>query len=278
MDSTVAFIGGGNMARSLVGGLIADGLSAAQIIVAEPDDQRRDALQQTYGIEVTKQGVTAVQHASVVVLAVKPQILQHVCVELQAAVKARQPLVISIAAGIRSGDIDRWLGENCAVVRAMPNTPAMVQAGATGLYANQFVSADQRAAAQRILSAVGLALWVDEEHLIDAVTALSGSGPAYFFYTMEILQSVGEKLGLDADAAAALALQTAYGSALYAQQSDASPATLRQQVTSPGGTTEAALTVLRDAGLETIFEAALTAACQRAQQLADEAADTNAPQ
>lgn len=275
MNTTIAFIGGGNMARSLIGGLIADGVAASQIIVAEPDNDRRSALQNHFGVLTTALGREAVQQAGTVVLAVKPQVLKAVCVDLKVSVQAQQPLLISIAAGIRSDDINQWLGGGCAIVRAMPNTPAMVQAGATGLFANEQVGDEQRAAADKILSAVGMTTWVDEEQKIDAVTALSGSGPAYFFYIIEILQAVGEKLGLDAETAATLALQTAHGSALYAQQSDASPAELRQQVTSPGGTTAAALEVLGAADLEVIFESALRAACQRAGELADDAAKTD---
>ncbi len=182
----------------------------------------------------------------------------------------QQPLVISIAAGIRTPDLARWLGADTAIVRAMPNTPALVQSGATGLFANAHVRDQQRDLAETILRAVGLTLWVEQEDQLDLVTALSGSGPAYFFLVMEALQEAASKLGLPAETARLLALQTAFGASRMALESDEDAAALRQRVTSPGGTTEQALRVLEEGGLRNLMEQALTAAARRSRELADQ--------
>ncbi len=203
-------------------------------------------------------------------LAVKPQVIRTVASEISAAVQARHPLIISIAAGIRSADLDRWLGGNTAVVRCMPNTPALVQSGATALIANARVSDEQRNLAESILRAVGLTLWLDDEQLMDAVTALSGSGPAYFFLIMEALQAAGVQLGLPEQTAQLLTLQTAFGAAKMALESDEDAATLRRRVTSPGGTTERALQTLENGGLRELIARALTAARDRSRELADQ--------
>ena len=189
--------------------------------------------------------------------------------DMAASVQQQKPLVISIAAGIRSTDIERWLGGNCALVRCMPNTPALLQEGASGLYANAQVSAQQKQLAEDILSAAGMTLWVDREDLLDAVTAVSGSGPAYFFLLMECMQNAGEQLGLDADTARRLSLQTALGAARMATGGGDDPATLRNRVTSPGGTTEAAINCFQNNGFEQLVTRALTAARDRATELAD---------
>ncbi|HEY9033183.1 MAG TPA: pyrroline-5-carboxylate reductase [Pseudomonadales bacterium] len=270
MTAKITFIGGGNMASSLVGGLLANDYPAQQINVVEPDPQKRQQLQQQFGIATSDDSPGAVASADVVVLAVKPQILQTVCRQLAAPVQQRQPLVISIAAGIRSTDIDRWLGGDCALVRCMPNTPALVQTGATGLFANARVDATQKQLATDVLEAAGITLWVEREDLLDAVTAVSGSGPAYFFLLMECMQTAGEQLGLDADSARQLSLQTALGAARMATAGHDDPATLRNKVTSKGGTTEAAINCFQQNGLEQLVLRALTAARDRAIELADE--------
>lgn len=266
----LSFIGAGNMARSLIGGLIADGWPAERIRATDPDPDQRASLAARFGIDLGDDNRAAVATADIVVLAVKPQVMHTVAQEIAAAVLARRPLVVSIAAGIRATDLDRWLGGNAAIVRCMPNTPAMVQSGATALFANPRVSTEQRDRAESVLRAVGLTLWLEREELMDAVTALSGSGPAYFFLIMESLQAAGERLGLSAETARLLALQTAFGAAKMALESPEDAATLRQRVTSPGGTTERALQVLEDGGLRELMARALTAARDRARELADQ--------
>jgi pyrroline-5-carboxylate reductase len=208
--------------------------------------------------------------SDLVVLAVKPQVMPEVARELADIVRSKQPLVISIAAGIRSADLHRWLGGQCALVRCMPNTPALIQSGATALFAGPAVTDSQRDLAETILRAVGLVLWIDDENLMDAVTALSGSGPAYLMLVIEALQDAGRTLGLPAETARLLALQTAFGAAKMALESNEDVATLRQRVTSPGGTTEKALAVLEDGGLRTLFNDALYAARDRSRELAEQ--------
>ncbi len=269
MNSRIAFIGGGNMATSLVGGLISNGYASDLITVAEPDAVKLQALQQQYGIQTTTDNHQAIEQSDIVVLAVKPQILQDVCRASSSLVQQKQPLLISIAAGIRSSDIDRWLGGNCAIVRCMPNTPALLQTGATGLFANDHVTEEQRRLADAILATAGINLWVDTESLLDAVTAVSGSGPAYFFLMMEAMQKAGEQLGLDADTARQLTLQTALGAARMAIESSDTPDILRTKVTSKGGTTEAAINCFQQNGFETLVSKALSAACHRASELAE---------
>jgi len=266
----IGFIGGGNMATSLIGGLISDDARAANIWVAEPDAERREVLANRYGVTVTADNAELVAAVDVVVLAVKPQVLHEVCDSIGAAVKTHRPLVMSVAAGIRIGDIDRWLGGDNAIVRTMPNTPALVKSGATALYGNDRVSGEQRELAEAVMRAVGLTLWLDEEAQMDAVTALSGSGPAYFFLIIELLQQSGIRLGLSEENARLLAVQTAFGAAKMALESTDDSTTLRARVTSPGGTTERALGILEEGGIRTLFDKALEGARDRAGELADE--------
>lgn len=269
-NHTLSFIGGGNMARSLIGGLIADGWPAVRLRVADTNPEQCKTLASRFGIATATDNLAAVQSADVLLLAVKPQVMREVAQNIAAAVQARRPLVISIAAGIRTTDLDRWLGGDCAIVRCMPNTPAMVQSGATGLFATAQVAMAQRDLAESILRAVGLTLWLDDEGQMDAVTALSGSGPAYFFLIMEALQAAGIQLGLPADTARLLTLQTALGAAKMALESDEDAGNLRQRVTSPGGTTERALQVMEAGNLRDLMQKALTAARDRSRELADQ--------
>lgn len=272
--TSVTFIGGGNMARGLIGGLVADGWPPSDICVADPSPEQRLSLTGSWpGLRVTDDNVEAVAGAGVVVLAVKPQQIAGVAREVAAAVTARRPLVVSIAAGVRAPDLDRWLGGGLPVVRCMPNTPSLVGAGATALFATAAVSAEQRSLAESIMRAVGLTVWLDDEELIDAVTALSGSGPAYFFLVIEALEEAGHALGLPHDTARLLAIQTAFGAAKLALESDEEPAELRRRVTSPGGTTERALAVLEEGALRKSFAAALTAARDRGRELAAQLGD-----
>ena len=269
-DFTLAFIGGGNMARSLIGGLIADGWAPGRIQVADPDAARTTQLAERFPVITTRDNSEAIAGADAGILAVKPQILHEVATQIAPAIREQQPVVISVAAGIRETSLRDWLGDQTAIVRCMPNTPALVQSGATALYANARVSEDQRSLAETVMRAVGLALWVEDESQMDAVTALSGSGPAYFFLFMEALQAAATELGLAADTARLLTLQTAFGAAKMALESREDAATLRQRVTSPGGTTERAIEVFRQEGLETVALRALQAAAERSRELADE--------
>lgn len=269
-DTRLTFIGGGNMASSLVGGLIADGWQPNLIRIADPDPQQTDRLTQRFSVAGMQDNRAAAAQADAVILAVKPQVIKSITGELAEVIATQQPLVISIAAGIRETTLRGWLGEHTAIVRAMPNTPALVQSGATALYANPAVSKEQRNLAESVLRAVGLTIWVDDENLMDAVTALSGSGPAYFFMFMEALQSAGAELGLPVETARLLTLQTAFGAAKLALESSEDAAVLRQRVTSPGGTTERALEYLREHGFEDHVLGALEAAAQRSREIATE--------
>lgn len=268
--SKLSFIGAGNMARSLVGGLIADGCDPALIRLSDPEADRIQDLAHRLGVRILDDNRAVAEDADVVVLAVKPQVLPAVAREIADQVQDQQPLVISIAAGIRTSDLARWLGPGTAIVRAMPNTPALVQSGATGLFANARVSDEQRDLAETILRAVGLTLWVEQEDQLDLVTALSGSGPAYFFLVMEALQEAATRQGLPAETARLLALQTAFGASRMALESSEDAATLRQRVTSPGGTTEQALKVLEAGGLRALMDQALQAAARRSRELAEQ--------
>ncbi len=266
---TIGFIGGGNMARSLIGGMLAAGHDPARICVADPDPETRERLAREAGICVYEDNQRVVEACDVVVLAVKPQVLKSVATALEPGARPGQ-LFLTVAAGIRTESLERWLGGEVAIVRAMPNTPALVQAGASALYATPRVSGAQREAAESILRAVGLVQWIEDEDLMDTVTALSGSGPAYFFLVMEAMEQAAAKLGLPLETARLLTVQTAFGAAKLALEIEEEPAVLRENVTSPGGTTEAALKTLQAGGLEKLFEEAITAARDRAVELAEE--------
>lgn len=258
------------MAASLIGGLIADGFDNRAIAVADIDQSKLKALDERFQIRTFDNASAAAQTADTLVLAVKPQALKGVATEIAEVVRSNNPVIISIAAGIRTADIARWLGGQYAIVRAMPNTPALVQCGATGLFANAHVSDRQREDAETILRATGLTVWMDNEEQINAVTALSGSGPAYFFRILESMEAAGQKLGLSQQTAHILTLQTALGAAKLAMESSEDIASLRQSVTSPGGTTEQGLRVLQEHDIDALFAEVLQAAYDRATQLADE--------
>ncbi len=263
----IAFIGGGNMATSLIAGLVADGYPPANLTVSEPDPARLRALVERFAISPSPDNPSAAAAADILVLCVKPQIARGVCEEIAAAVRERRPLVISIMAGIHLGLLSRWLGEGLALVRTMPNTPAMLQAGATALYANAAAVPAQRNQAESILRSVGLTRWVEEEGDMDTVTALSGSGPAYFFLVMELMEQAAIELGLEAETARLLTIQTALGAARMAVESSEPPERLRQRVTSPGGTTERALATLEGGGLRSLIGEALRSARDRSVEL-----------
>ncbi len=266
-QQNIAFIGAGNMAAALMAGLIADGTDPARLLASDPVPAKLDALAANMGISTRPDNTDAAREADILVLAVKPQVIKEVSLGLAPTLRARKPLVISIAAGVRTDSLQHWLGAQVPVVRAMPNTPAMVQTGATGLYSGPGVTAAQRDSAERILRAVGLVQWVEDEALIDAVTAVSGSGPAYYFMVMEAMEAAAQELGLPAETAHLLTLQTALGAARMAIESADDPQTLRRKVTSPGGTTEKAIGVLEHRGLRQIFAEALRAAHDRSEEL-----------
>lgn len=268
-EETIAFLGGGNMTTSLINGLIDDGYDPARLWVSEPDLSRQQNLRSRFGVYVTGQNSEAASQGQTVVFAVKPQVMNSVVLEVASLLAHRQPqpLVVSIAAGVREPDIRRWLGYDGAVVRAMPNTPALVRCGAAALYANPFVDEMQRNSAESLLRSVGITLWVDDEDLLDVVTALSGSGPAYLFLWMEMMANAGKRLGLTQETARLLTLQTAFGAAKMALESSEDPATLRARVTSTGGTTERALQVFQRGGIERLFYEALDSARARAAEL-----------
>ncbi|SDT22026.1 pyrroline-5-carboxylate reductase [Pseudomonas oryzae] len=264
----IAFVGAGNMATSLIGGLIARAVPAENIRASEPFAEQRERVAREHGITVYADNAAAVAGADIVVLAVKPQVMKEVCLAL-APVLPADALIVSIAAGIPCASLERWLGAK-AIVRCMPNTPALLHQGASGLFANAHTSAAQREQAEALLEAVGLALWLDDEQQIDAVTAVSGSGPAYFFLLMEAMTAAGERLGLSAETASLLARQTALGAARMALVSDVDPAELRRRVTSPKGTTEAAINAFQAGGFEALVEQALQAAARRSAELAEQ--------
>ena len=267
-NSKITFIGGGNMARSLIGGLVATGMSNKDISVSEPKANLREKLTKDFGVNALEENASAVTGANVIVLAVKPQILQEVVTPLGALVAEARPLLISVAAGVTCSSIERWVGGNPALIRVMPNTPALIGAGISALYANNNVSDGQGTLAEKIMAAVGKTVWIKEETLMDAVTAVSGSGPAYFFYVMQAIHDAAVREGLDAETARLLSLETALGAARLAVESTEEPGSLQKQVTSPGGTTEAAIKVFDDAGVRDTLRQAVSAARARGGELA----------
>jgi pyrroline-5-carboxylate reductase len=267
-NTRIAFIGAGNMATSLIGGLRAQGVDAALIRASDPGAEQRAKVAAEHGIELFADNAQAIEGADVVLIAVKPQMMKAVCETLRPSLKPGQ-LVVSIAAGITCASMNKWLGEH-PIVRCMPNTPALLRQGVSGLYATARVSSEQREQAGQLLSAVGIVLWLDDEQQLDAVTAVSGSGPAYFFLLIEAMTAAGEKLGLPRETAAQLTLQTALGAALMATGSDVDAAELRRRVTSPAGTTEAAIKSFQAGGFEALVETALTAAAHRSAEMAEQ--------
>ena len=268
-DLIIGFIGGGNMARSLVGGLLNTGWPHSRICVSEPDEEKRDYFEHQMGVRAVPQNEATIEGADVVVLAVKPQVLRDMLLSTQPSLQQRRPLMVSIVAGIRECDIQRWSGGGLSIVRAMPNTPALVGSGATGLYANKLVDDAQRDVAESLLRAVGTTVWLDEEVMLDVVTALSGSGPAYFMYFMEALEQAAIQHGLAADTARLLTLETCLGAAKLAINSEEGLFELRRRVTSPGGTTERALQVMDGAKLPDILNQAFDAAVKKASELGE---------
>lgn len=270
LPETLAFIGGGNMARSLIAGLREQGHPGEKLRVTDPNREALAALARDFAVTATDRAGDAVADASLIVLAVKPQVMREVCTALASTIECNGVAVVSIAAGIRSEQIDDWLGGGYAIVRAMPNTPALLRAGATGLYANPRCDASARTLAERLLGAVGVTVWLDDEDVMDAVTAVSGSGPAYFFRLIEALEAAGVAQGLSEAAARTLVLHTALGAARMAVESGESAATLRQRVTSPGGTTAAAMAALDADDFNGSLDRAVVAAVRRGRELSSQ--------
>ena len=270
----ITFLGGGNMANALIGGLLKTGFAASDIAVIDPGAEARAKLVSSYGIRCYEATEPAAIDCDVLLLAVKPQQMRDVCTALAPYIK--QQMVISIAAGLRLADMSRWLGGYDKLVRTMPNTPALIGAGVTGLYALPAVSADERARAERILQAVGSTLWIDDESQMDAVTAVSGSGPAYAFLFIEALQQAAAELGFTPEQARQLSIDTALGAAKLAAQSDEPASVLRERVTSKGGTTEAALRRMAERGVKDGIVAGILAADARGRELGELLGERNA--
>ena len=270
--TVIGFIGAGNMAYALIKGLLSNGFDAKNINVSDSNEELLINRQSELKITTYSDNNSLLDNSDIVVFAVKPQVLSIVCLQLKNKVKSNH-LFVSIVAGIRGNDINRWLGGNFALVRTMPNTPALFQSGVTGLFANDLVSNQQKELVTSILSSVGECFWVDDEKLIDAITAISGSGPAYFFLLMQSITQAATALGLDEKTANSLSIQTSLGASLMATKSGKDSKTLRKEVTSPNGTTQAAIESFQDQNFEGIVAAATRAAYDRARELSNDLGD-----
>ncbi|MGJ8514736.1 pyrroline-5-carboxylate reductase [Carnimonas bestiolae] len=270
MPSHITFIGAGHMAQAIIRGLIHNGHPAAEITATATSDETLAPLAQQLAINTTTDNNAAVTRADVVILAVKPQGLADVCESIKGAVQNKQPLIMSVAAGVRCEAIERWLGDGISVIRTMPNTPSLLGRGAAGLYANDKVDDDQRQIATEIMQAVGIIEWVEQEELLSAVTAIAGSAPAYFYYLVESLENAGVDQGLPRESARRLAIQTALGAAEMCALGEDDPATLKRKVMSPKGTTEQAIFALERGGFENLVKDACNACAERAEALAEQ--------
>lgn len=268
-QANITFIGAGNMASSIIGGLVHKGYPIDRITATDTYQPTLDKAAANFAITTSADNAAAAANADVVLLAVKPQVMEQVCTALRPHL-AHRPLIISIAAGIDIRSLDTWLGNELAIVRCMPNTPALVQTGASGLFANERTSDAQRALANDILAAVSIVEWVTEEDLLDAVTAVSGSGPAYFFLFMEAMIDAGVAQGLSRETATQLTLQTALGAAKLASNSEVDVVELRRQVTSPNGTTEQAIRSFEASDLRATVAHAMDACAERSREMARE--------
>ena len=267
--TVIGFIGAGNMAYALIKGLLNNGFDANQINISDPNEELLQSRESELEVTTYSDNTSLLSNSDIIFFAVKPQVLSSVCLELKGVVKSKH-LFVSIVAGIRSSDINRWLGGNFALIRTMPNTPALFQSGVTGLFANEVVDNEQKSLVESILSSVGECFWVNEEKLIDAITAISGSGPAYFFLLMESMKQAGMALGLDEETANSLSIQTAYGASLMANKTGKDSRTLRTEVTSPNGTTQSAIESFQDQNFEGMVANATRAAYDRARELSNE--------
>lgn len=272
-SSTISFIGAGNMASAIIGGMLDNGYQAGNIWVSAPDDSHLQALRDRFGVSVTTDNRHCAQQADMVVLAVKPQVMAEVCRDIAPVVQNTRPLLVSIAAGLASDTLDGWLGGGLPLVRVMPNTPSLVGKGAAGLFANAAVTAEQKTMVQSVFESIGSALWVEDEEQLHGVTALSGSGPAYFFLMLEALEAAATEAGIAPETARELAIQTMAGAAEMAARSEHDPAQLKRNVMSPGGTTERAINTFEDGGMRDLVQKAYNAAFERSQEMSKELAD-----
>ena len=270
--TVIGFIGAGNMAYALIKGLIRDGFDAKNINISDSNLQLLESRKSELGVSTYSDNLSLLENSEVIVFAVKPQVLSSVCHELKNHATPSH-LFVSIVAGIQSQDINRWLGGNFSLIRTMPNTPALFQSGVTGLYANDLVTQEQKNSVDVLLSSVGECFWVNEEKLLDAITAISGSGPAYFFLLMQSMKQAAMALGLDEKTADSLSIQTSHGASIMATNSGKDSKTLRSEVTSPNGTTQAAIETFQDQNFEGIVAAATRAAYDRARELSKELGD-----
>ena len=267
MDKEIAFIGSGNMAISILSGLVEEGYDQSKLRISDPDAGQRHRAEE-FGIGLFEDNNECIKGAELILICVKPQIVKKVCRELTSS---REQLVISIAAGITTKALSDWLPRKQSIIRCMPNTPALIQEGITGLYANQYSTLEQKENAEQLLGSVGLTLWVTDENKLDVITAISGSGPAYFFYLMEQMVIAGIELGITENEALELTLQTALGAArLAGREQQDTPKLLREKVTSPGGTTQSALQTFEDHGLDEAFKLGIKNAFIRSKELSQE--------
>ena len=270
---TISFIGAGNMASAIIGGMLDSGFKAANIWVSAPDDNHLQSIRKQFGVSVTTDNRYCAEQADMVVLAVKPQVMASVCSDIAPVVQNTRPLMVSIAAGLEASTLDEWLGGGLPLVRVMPNTPSLVGKGAAGLYANDQVKEKQKAMVESVFNSIGSALWVDDESLLHAVTALSGSGPAYFFLMLEALEEAATDAGIAGETARALAIQTMAGAAEMAGRSEHDPGQLKRNVMSPGGTTEQAIQTFEEGGMRDLVKKAYSAAYKRSGEMAKELAN-----
>lgn len=270
---TISFIGAGNMASAIIGGMLDSGFKAANIWVSAPDDNHLQSIRKQFGVSVTTDNRYCAQQADMVVLAVKPQVMASVCSDIAPVVQNTRPLMVSIAAGLEASTLDEWLGGGLPLVRVMPNTPSLVGKGAAGLYANDQVKDKQKTMVESVFNSIGSALWVDDESLLHAVTALSGSGPAYFFLMLEALEEAATDAGIASETARALAIQTMAGAAEMAGRSEHDPGQLKRNVMSPGGTTEQAIQTFEEGGMRDLVKKAYSAAYKRSGEMAKELAN-----
>ena len=270
---TISFIGAGNMASAIIGGMLDSGFKAANIWVSAPDDNHLQSIRKQFGVSVTTDNRYCAEQADMVVLAVKPQVMASVCSDIAPVVQNTRPLMVSIAAGLEASTLDEWLGGGLPLVRVMPNTPSLVGKGAAGLYANDQVKEKQKTMVESVFNSIGSALWVDDESLLHAVTALSGSGPAYFFLMLEALEEAATDAGIAGETARALAIQTMAGAAEMAGRSEHDPGQLKRNVMSPGGTTEQAIQTFEEGGMRDLVKKAYSAAYKRSGEMAKELAN-----
>ncbi|MGO1463549.1 MAG: pyrroline-5-carboxylate reductase [Marinobacter sp.] len=269
---TISFIGAGNMASAIIGGMLDSGFKASNIWASAPNDDHLQSIRKRFGISVTTDNRYCAQQADMVVLAVKPQAMADVCRDIAPVAQNTRPLMVSIAAGLGTDTLDEWLGGGLPVVRVMPNTPSLVGKGSAGLFASKSVSDSQKTMVQSVFEGIGIAVWVDDEALLHGVTALSGSGPAYFFLMLEALETAATEAGVNAETARKLAIQTMAGAAEMAAKSNEDPAQLKKNVMSPNGVTEQAIHTFEDGGMRSLVKKAYNSAYKRSEEMAKELA------